>query len=31
MVSDLVKKGMTIEAQEKIMDLREMIQGLRER
>jgi len=29
-ISDLVKKGMTLEAQEKIMDLREMVQGLRE-
>lgn len=29
-LSDLVKKGMTVEAQEKIMDLREMVQSLRE-
>lgn len=29
-LSDLVKKGMTIEAQEKIMDLREMVTSLRE-
>lgn len=29
-LSDLVKKGMTIEAQEKIMDLREMVVDLRD-
>jgi hypothetical protein len=29
-INDLLKKGMTLEAQEKIMDLREMVQGLRE-
>ena len=29
-INDLYKKGSTFEAQEKIMDLREMVQGLRE-